>query len=149
MSDPVEDDALFDRLAARSDPAALPSESAPEYLQGRIYASLISLQQDEDAFRTLAALEPADPAPASLRSRIYSRLMTRQAQSGPLLSLTAVKAGGRGLCIFEELVRIAPAGESLKSFNCCRVCHARVLAEHLDSAPIYWPQCPYVRFQNR
>jgi hypothetical protein len=29
------------------------------------------------------------------------------------------------------------------------VCHARVLAERLEHAPIYWPHCPYVRFQNR
>jgi hypothetical protein len=33
--------------------------------------------------------------------------------------------------------------------NPCQVCHARMLAEHLDNAPIYWPHCPYVKFQEK
>jgi hypothetical protein len=51
--------------------------------------------------------------------------------------------------VFEDLVQIAPVGESLKSRNPCRVCHARVLGENVEDAPIWWPHCPYVRFQNR
>lgn len=87
-------------------------------------------------------------APAKLKSRIYSALVLRQAAGGPLASLTQTKSAGFALCVFEELVRIAPAGERVKSMNICRVCHARVLAEHLERAPIYWPNCPYVKFQG-
>ena len=52
------------------------------------------------------------------------------------------------LCVFEELVRIAPVGEAAKSLNICRICHARVLAEHMGNAPIYWSGCPYVELKN-
>lgn len=87
-------------------------------------------------------------APSRLKSQIYSTLALRQVDSGPLASLSRSKAGGFGLCVFEELVRIAPIGESAKSVNICRVCHARVLAEHFENPPIYWPGCPYVKFQQ-
>jgi hypothetical protein len=147
--DPIGDDTFFERLAAGSDPSGFPPETAPVALKDKLFTSLVSRQQDDGAFDTLAARTAAEPVPPSLKSRIYSALVARQAASGPLLSLPAVKAGGRGLCVFEELVQIAPFGENMKSFNCCRVCHARVLAEHMDSAPIYWLRCPYVGFQNR
>ena len=88
-------------------------------------------------------------APSSLKSKIYSMLIARQSQDGPLLSLTATKERGRKLCIFEELVQIAPVGESAKRLNLCRVCHARVLGERVENAPVFWPGCPYARFQNR
>jgi len=87
-------------------------------------------------------------APSKLKSQIYSAVMLCQAASGPLASLTQTRASGHGLCFFEELVCIAPAGERMKSLNICRVCHARVLAEHLEKAPNYWPDCPYVKFQG-
>ena len=149
MTDPIGDDALFERLAAGSDPSGMPAEPAPADLKDRIFASLISHQQDDSAFENLAATAATEAAPASLKSRLYSALVARQAESGPLLGLPAVKAGGRRLCVFEELVRIAPVGEKIKAFNYCRICHARVLAEYSDSAPIYWPHCPYVGFQGR
>jgi hypothetical protein len=107
----------------------------------------------EEEFFELVAVEeglffqPAT-APSKLKSQIYSALMLRQAASGPLASFAQTRASGHGLCFFEELVRIAPAGERVKSLNICRVCHARVLAEHLEKAPIYWPNCPYVKFQG-
>ena len=88
-------------------------------------------------------------APARLKSKIYSRLMQHLAATGPLRSLPETKASGADLCVFEELVRITPVGETAKALNCCRICHARVLGELIESAPIYWPHCPYVRFQNR
>jgi hypothetical protein len=88
-------------------------------------------------------------ASSRLKSRIFSALQLEQQESGPLLSLTESHASGGKLCVFEELVRIAPAGESVKQKNPCRICHARVLGEHVENAPIYWPGCPYVRFQNR
>ena len=87
-------------------------------------------------------------APSKLKARIYSTLMLREADTGPLASFRQTKAVGGRLCFFEELVRIAPVGERVKSFNICRVCHARVLAEHMERAPIYWPNCPYVKFQR-
>ncbi len=123
MIDPIGDDTFFERLAAGSDPSGFSPETAPVALKDKLFTSLVSRQQDDGAFDTLAARTAAEPVPPSLKSRIYSALVARQAASGPLLSLPAV--------------------------NCCRVCHARVLAEHMDSAPIYWPRCPYVGFQNR
>jgi hypothetical protein len=88
-------------------------------------------------------------ASSRLKSRIYSALVARQSQDGPLLSLCATKESGRDLCVFEELVRIAPLAESLKSRNFCLVCHARVLGERIENAPVFWPGCPYAQFQNR
>jgi hypothetical protein len=95
-------------------------------------------------------------APSRLKSRIYSALVEQR--EGRLLSdirrpsgrsLSRVKAEGRKLCVFEELVQIAPIGESAKRPNLCRICHARILAETIENAPVYWPGCPYVQFQNR
>ena len=88
-------------------------------------------------------------ASSRLKSKIYSTLVARQGQDGPLLSLSATKDSGRRLCVFEELVQIVPAGESLKCMNLCQVCHARVLGEHVEGAPVFWPGCPYAQFQNR
>ncbi len=109
--------------------------------------------RDELFFEQLAGetdmRPPEAPAPSRLKSKIYSMLALRQAESGPLMSVTGSKAGGRPLCVFEELVRIAPVGESARSRNFCRVCHARVLGERVENAPIWWPGCPYVDFQNR
>jgi len=147
---PIDDDAIFERLAADSDPSGLPAEPTPEDLRAKVCASLVSRQQDDSAFETLASSTAAEAAPPSLKSRIYSALVARQAKSGPLLGLSAVKAGGRGLCVWEQLlVHIAPVGEQMESFNLCRICHARVLAEHMDSHPLYWRCCPYVKFQGQ
>ena len=63
-------------------------------------------------------------------------------------SLTKTHARGRELCVFEQLVRISPVGETAKSLNICRVCHARMLAEHMNNPPVYWPGCPYVEFKK-
>ena len=105
-----------------------------------------------DFFENFAAdaepLEPEARAPSSLKSRIYSALVRLQASSGPLLGLRECQEAGRGLCVFEQFVQIAPIRDRFKSKNICQVCHARVLAEHFDNAPIYWPNCPYVKFQD-
>ena len=113
----------------------------------------MSRQIPEDQFlEQVAAADDAHPeaaaAPSKLKSRIYSALMLAEAATGPLASFTETKAAGRKLCCFEELVRIAPVGGQLKSLNICRVCHARVLGERVENAPIYWPHCPYVKFQQ-
>ena len=106
---------------------------------------------DERFFTGLAADTDAlhgTRAPARLKSRLYSALVAHQAESGPLRSLRATQTAGRPLCVFENLLQIVPAGERVSSMNPCRVCHARVLAEHVESPPIYWPHCPYVTFQR-
>ena len=87
-------------------------------------------------------------APARLKARIYSSLVQQLSQSGPLLSLGATKATGSGLCVFEEAVAVLPVGDAIGSMNPCRVCHARVLAERVEHAPIFWPHCPYVAFHR-
>ena len=88
-------------------------------------------------------------APSRLKATIYSRLVQAQAQSVGLATLTESSQRGFGLCVFEKLVQIVPTGEPIQKLNPCRVCHARVLAERMENAPIYWPNCPYVGFQNR
>lgn len=106
---------------------------------------------DEEFMRRIAdevELTPSETAPARLKAKLYSALILRQAEAGPLMSLTETAACGHELCVFEGLVRIAPVGEAVKSVNICRVCHARVLAEHIENAPIYWDGCPYVRLKN-
>ncbi len=86
--------------------------------------------------------------PARLLSRTYTAVITAQQQCGPLLDVTATKNGGNPLCVFEELVQITPVGQPAKQMFYCRVCHARVLAEQMDRAPIWWPHCPYSQFQK-
>jgi len=108
---------------------------------------------EEEFFERLldGAQLPSEPvkAPAKLKAQVYSALMRKQAATGPLASFSRTKAAGGQLCFFEELVHITAVGERVKSWNICRVCHARVLAEHLQKPPIYWPHCPYVKFQGR
>ena len=109
---------------------------------------------EEQWFETLAAesdaaIDTTSRAPSRLKSKLYSAMVRTQQETGPLLGVTETKAAGRGLCVYEELVRISPVGQRAKSFNCCSVCHARVLGEKVENAPIYWGCCPYVGFQNR
>jgi hypothetical protein len=87
-------------------------------------------------------------ASSRLRARVLTALLRRQAESGPLLSLSESKARGGHLCVFEELVTIAPVGERNRQRNPCTVCHARVLAERMEHAPIWWPGCPYADYQK-
>jgi hypothetical protein len=105
----------------------------------------------EDLLERLAAIDDgpsAGRAPARLKSKIYSALVSRLTETGPLLSLEAIKQAGTRLCVFEELVTALPAGEQIGSRNPCRICHARVLGERLEWAPIFWPGCPYSEFHN-
>jgi hypothetical protein len=87
-------------------------------------------------------------APSSLKSRLYSALVQEQQKSGPLASLDQTVAAGYHLCVFEKLVQIMPVGQQAKSHFFCKVCHARVLGEAVDNAPIYWRDCPYVAFKS-
>lgn len=109
---------------------------------------------DDNFFTTISAESDGATsvgmsAPARLKSKIYSALVRRQAQSGPLLSLSETEAAGRRLCVFENLVEVSPVGEKYKCLNLCTVCHARILAEQIEGAPIFWAHCPYVAFQQR
>jgi hypothetical protein len=109
------------------------------------------MPNDHDDFLTWGADRPGDPdlpAPHKLMARLYSALVAEQQESGRLRSLPQTKASGHGLCVFEDLVRIAPAPESTKHKFICWTCHARVLAENMENAPIWWPNCPYSRFQK-
>ncbi len=111
---------------------------------------MASLRDDEFMEKIAEAVElsESEQASARLKARLYSVLVQQQAQTGPLMSLSETSARGHQLCIFEQLVRIAPVGERAKSLNICRVCHARVLAENMENAPIYWSGCPYVEFKK-
>lgn len=106
-----------------------------------------NLHPDDRLFELLGE-EPDDMrgerAPSRLKARVYSALTRRQEESGPLRSLAETKSAGYGLCVFEELWQRATTGEAAQCFNCCSLCHARVLAEHMEKAPIYWGRCPYV-----
>ncbi len=107
--------------------------------------------RDDEMLRKIAAeLDLTEPtkAPSRLKARIYSALMQQEVETGPLMGLSETHAGGAKLCVFEQLVRIAPVGETAKSLNICRVCHARFLAESFENPPIYWPGCPYVDLKN-
>ena len=93
--------------------------------------------------------EPAAArAPARLKSKVYSAVLSRLAESGPLEDLRRTRAAGGELCVFEHALTLLPIGAALCSKNPCRVCHARVLGERMDRAPIFWPGCPYSEFHN-
>jgi hypothetical protein len=100
------------------------------------------------AARTDASRVSSARAPARLKARIYSALVVEQATTGPLRSLRETKAGGRPLCMFENLLQTAVPAERVASMNPCRVCHARLLAERFEEPPIFWPNCPYVDFRK-
>jgi hypothetical protein len=87
-------------------------------------------------------------ASTRIKSRLYSALMKKAQEEAPLCSLTETERAGHELCVFEKLVQILPVGKTLDSANYCRICHARVLAEQFENAPIYWKGCPYVKFQG-
>ena len=111
---------------------------------------MANLPEEQFIEQLASEVELTEPqrAPASLKARLYSAFVQGQAEDGPLASLSDSKADGHLLCVFEELVQIAPVGNTLKSLNYCRVCHARLLGEHFDHPPIYWNGCPYVRFKK-
>jgi hypothetical protein len=103
---------------------------------------------DDLWFQRLAAVDAIDDrASARLKSKVYSAILARMAESGPLLDLADSKEAGGHLCVFEHSLRLVPIG-AVRSMNPCRVCHARVLGERLDHAPIFWPGCPYSEFHN-
>ncbi len=113
----------------------------------------MSDQPHDNLFDRLAdkveAEEPIQPAPSSLKARLYSALIHAQQEEGPLQPLPETSASGRKLCVFEQLVAAVPLGDRVQQAFYCQVCHARVIAEHFDNPPIYWPHCPYADLKNR
>ena len=103
---------------------------------------------DEQWLDEVEQSTPRRRAPARVKSRVYSHLIRRMQASGPLEDIAQTREAGHGLCVFEELVRIAPVGQKAKRLYYCSVCHARILAEAVEGAPIYWGHCPYVEFQK-
>ncbi|HZQ22636.1 MAG TPA: hypothetical protein VFA89_07525 [Terriglobales bacterium] len=104
---------------------------------------------DQDFSQLFSEVDDREPrAPSSLKARLYSSLVREQQCTGPLASLSATVASGRGVCVFEKLVEIAPIGEKAKSPFFCSTCHARILAENFDNPPIFWSHCPYVNFRK-
>src|SRR5688572_20933576 len=87
-------------------------------------------------------------APARLKSRIYSALVVQMAESGSLLDLADNKRSGARLCVFETALTLVPLGTGVSSMNPCRICHARLLGERMEHAPIFWPGCPYSEFHH-
>ena len=109
-----------------------------------------SPDREEQFFKMLGepAIGQGEGAPSSLKARVYTALIDKQQESGPLMDLQRTKSSGREICVFEELVQIAPIGQTAKSSFICRVCHARILAENFDDPPIFWPGCAYVAFKK-
>ena len=91
----------------------------------------------------------AVPAPmhasSRLKSRILSRLIALEQAEGPLRVLSANQANGDEICVFEKVLALMPS-ENVQSRNLCAVCHARVLGERVENAPISWRGCPYAQF---
>ena len=104
---------------------------------------------DEHWLEEIDLTMPRRRAPSRLKSRVYSHLIRQMQAAGGLEGLKETRQAGHGLCVFEELVRITPLGQPAHGWHYCTVCHARVLGERVEGAPIYWGHCPYVLFQNR
>lgn len=110
---------------------------------------MLDANEDREFSRIFA--EPEDVqerAPSSLKARLYTALVREQQTTGSLASLDATVSAGRGVCVFEKLVQIAPVGDQAKTPFFCGVCHARILGEHLENPPIFWSNCPYVAFKK-
>ncbi len=109
-------------------------------------------RQDDEFFSRLAQETETTPGairtPSRVKAKTYSALIRRQQQSGPLLNVVETRRAGHGLCVFESLWANLPLAASAKCFNCCSICHARVLGENVEPPPIYWGHCPYVAFKQ-
>jgi hypothetical protein len=91
---------------------------------------------------------PRERAPARLTSKVYSAVAARMSETGALLDLKETKTAGGHLCVFENVLAVLPVGSDIRSMNPCRICHARLLGETMEHAPIFWPGCPYSEFHN-
>lgn len=107
------------------------------------------IHENNDLRQILHAAESEAEAPtrvsSRLQSRIFSKLIQLEQEQGPLRILSESRAAGEELCIFEATVAALPS-DDLQARNLCAVCHARVLGERVERAPIYWPGCAYAKF---
>lgn len=107
------------------------------------------IDENDALQRILQAAESEAEAPtrvsSRLQSRIFSKLIQMEQEQGPLRMLSESRAAGEKLCVFEAAVAALPSSD-LQSRNPCAVCHARVLGERVEQAPIYWPGCAYAKF---
>lgn len=106
---------------------------------------------DDPWFERLAAAAGDvmhERAPARLKSKVYSALLARMAESGPLLDLSDTRQAGGRLCVFENALTMLPRGTDMRSMNPCWICHARLVAERMHHAPVFWPGCPYADFHH-
>lgn len=104
----------------------------------------------DELLETMAPLDRdglTSPASPRLKSKIYSALVNRQSATGRLLPLAECMRGAAGLCVFEAALAALPI-RALQEANPCRVCHARLLGERMEHAPIFWPGCPYADFHD-
>ena len=92
-----------------------------------------------------AEMAPAVNASSRLKARILSKLVALEQAEGPLRILSDSRDAGEQLCIFEHAVAMLPS-KDLQSRNPCAICHARILAEAVENAAIFWPGCPYSRY---
>ncbi len=104
----------------------------------------------EQWFKRVAEISAPQPIRASsrLKSRIYSALMRAEAAEGVLASLSECEQGGGELCWWEKLILITPMPDTARSLNHCHFCHARILGEQVEGAPVHWRGCPYAEFQK-
>ena len=100
---------------------------------------------DELMRRSEQAGDSPERASSRLKSKILSKLIDLEQQEGPLRILSESRDQGEHLCVFEHAVALLPS-DDLQSRNPCAVCHARVLGERVENAPIFWPGCAYSRF---
>ena len=99
----------------------------------------------DDVIRNAQRAAPSAKASSRLKSRILSKLMALQQSEGPLRILSESRDAGEPLCAFERAVALLPS-KVLQSRNPCAVCHARLLGETVEDAPLFWRGCPYARF---
>ena len=100
---------------------------------------------DELIRKAEQAVESPAKASSRLKSRLLSKLISLEQSEGPLRVLSETRRAGEQLCVFERAVALLPS-DTLQSKNPCAVCHARILGEIVENAPIFWSGCPYSRF---
>jgi hypothetical protein len=101
-----------------------------------------------DGLAQTVGKETPERAPARLTSKVYSAIVLWMSESGALLDLAETQRAGGHLCVFENVLTVLPIGKDVLAKNPCRMCHARVLAERMEHAPIFWPGCPYSEFHH-
>jgi len=100
----------------------------------------------DDLIRKAEEFDPSEAKASSrLKSRILTKLVELEQAEGPLRNLSESRDAGEQLCVFEQALAMLPSGE-LQSKNPCAVCHARILGEKVENAPVFWPGCAYARY---